>query len=194
MSEEFRYDPDTHTYWLGARRLLGVSEVINGAGLKDFSGIPAETLEHARLRGIAVHDACHFLDENDLDWSSVSGEIEPYVKAWERFKKDTGAVVESCEVASYHPTLFYAGRLDRIVRFPMARTAMLLDLKTYKPDAVTGVQLAAYANLQGLPVIRAGLWLKDTGKYSLTEFNDENGDWSVFLMALKLAQFKEAKR
>jgi hypothetical protein len=70
--EQFRFEPETHSYFLGKTRLIGVSEAIQSAGLKDFSRIAPDVLEHARQRGTAVHAACHFLDEGDLDWATVS--------------------------------------------------------------------------------------------------------------------------
>lgn len=192
-AEKFRFVPATHTYFLGETKLVGVSEAIQAAGLKDFSRIPPNVLEHARQRGIAVHAACHFLDEQDLDWSTVSPEVEPYVRAWESFKKDTGVVVTERETPRYNATLGFAGTPDRLVK--LGENAGTLDLKTYRPDAVTGVQLAAYSYLAYGPQAswgekkRWGLWLKNDRKYSLTEYTDR-GDEDVFLACLKFAKFK----
>jgi hypothetical protein len=101
MSNEFRFDKADHSYWLGKTRLIGVSDAIQAAGLKDFSRIAPDVLEHARQRGTAVHAACHFLDEGDLNWATVSPEIEPYVRAWERFKKETGVELLEIEKPDY---------------------------------------------------------------------------------------------
>jgi hypothetical protein len=195
--EQFRFDPADHSYHLGDKRLIGVSEAIQAAGLNDFSRIAPDVLEHARHRGTAVHAACHYLDEGDLDWSTVSPEIEPYVRAWERFKSDTGVIISEIEHPRYHATLGFAGTPDRMVRF--GGHSGTIDLKTYKPDSVTGVQLAAYSYLEFGPQPtwdapkRWGLWLKDDGKYSLTEFTDR-GDEAVFMACLTIAKFKRSNK
>jgi hypothetical protein len=194
--EEFRFEKP-HSYFLGKTRLIGVSEAIQSAGLNDFSMIKPEVLEHAAQRGKAVHIACHFLDEGDLDWATVTQEIEPHVRAWERFKNETGVELLEIETPRYDATLGFAGTPDRIVRFgPMSGT---IDLKTYKPNDVTGIQLSAYSILRfGLqPSLNAakrwGLWLKDDGKYQLTEFTDRS-DERIFLACLDICKFKKSMR
>lgn len=191
----FRFDAETHTYWHGKTRLLGVSEIIAAAGLKSFDGIAPEVLEKARQRGIDVHAACRYLIEGDLDWATVSTEVEPYVRAWERFRLDVGTagfeIVEN-ETPVYCPDFGAAGTPDLVFRINGGEG--ILDLKTYQPDAVTGVQTAGYAEIKygGRPpanLRRWGLWLKDNGKYSLTEYKAAT-DSTIFYSALAIANFK----
>lgn len=190
----FRYEDESHTYWQGKTRLLGVSEIIKAAGLKSFDGIPEETLERARQRGKAVHDAIRYLIEGDLEWASVSPEIEPYVRAWECFQNDMGssfAIVEH-ETPVYRSDIGAAVTPDLIFR--INGDEGILDFKTYKPDAVTGVQTAGYKEIKyggalGQCTRRWGLWLKNTGKYSLTEFK-AGTDAVIFHSALAIANFK----
>ncbi len=197
MSNEFRFDKADHSYWLGKTRLIGVSDAIQAAGLKDFSRIAPDVLEHARQRGTAVHSACHYLDEGDLDWATVSPEIEPYVRAWERFKKETGVELLGIEKPLFHATLGYAGTPDRVVNLYPHKG--IIDLKTYAPDAVTGIQLAGYSYLEFGPQPtldapkRWGLWLKDDGKYSLKTYEDR-GDERIFLACLDLCKWKRSQK
>lgn len=194
--EVFRFDPSDHSYHLGDRRLIGVSEAIQAAGLEDFSRIDPDIFEHARQRGVAVHAACYFLDEGDLDWGTVTPEIEPYVRAWERFKGDFPLDWSDVEKPLFHATHGFAGTPDRVTEKP---GPTITDIKTYRPDAVTGIQLAAYSFLRfgPQPVYDApkrwGLWLKDDGKYSLTEYTDR-GDEAVFLACLTIAKFKGSQK
>lgn len=197
MINEFRFDKADHSYWIGKTRLLSVTEVIQLAGLKDYSQIDPGVLERASKRGTAVHSACHYLDEGDLDWATVSPEIEPYVRAWERFKKETGVELLGIEKPLFHATLGYAGTPDRVVNLYPHKG--IIDLKTYAPDAVTGIQLAGYSYLEFGPQPtfdapkRWGLWLKDDGKYSLTQYTDR-GDEAVFMSCLTIAKFKRSQR
>jgi hypothetical protein len=196
--EEFRFEPEpNHSYFLGNKRLIGVSEAIKAAALNDFSMIKPEVLEHAAQRGKAVHAACHYLDDGDLNWATVSPEIEPYVRAWERFKAETGVELLEIETPRYHATLGFAGTPDRIVKF--GPNVGVLDLKTFNPSDVTGVQLSAYSVLRFGPQPsfnapkRWGLWLRDDGKYSLTSYEDR-GDEAVFLACLTICKFKMANK
>lgn len=195
--EQFRFDPADHSYWLGKTRLIGVSEAIQAAGLKDYSMIKPEVLEHTQKLGTAVHAACHYLDEGDLDWATVSPEIEQYVRAWERFQADTGLIINETEHPRYSKTYGFAGTPDRLVTIGGKNGT--LDIKTYRPDVVSGIQLSAYALLSfgtqypwDAPK-RWGLWLKDDGRYSLTEFTDR-GDEAVFMACLTIAKFKRSQK
>ncbi len=196
--EQFRFVPETHEYFLGDRRLISVTQSMDAVGLTDFSRVPPDVLEHARQRGTAVHQATHFLDEGDLDWATVSPEIEPYVRAWELFKADTGVTLLEIERPRYHATLGFAGTPDRVVVLGGKRG--IIDLKTYAPDENTGVQLSGYSFLEFGPQPaydepkRWGLWLKDDGKYSLSKPYENRGDEAVFLGALTVAKFKEEKK
>ncbi len=195
--EQFRFEPETHSYFLGKNRLIGVSEAIQAAGLNDFSMIKPEVLEHAAQRGKAVHAACHYLDDGDLDWATVSPEIEPYVRAWERFKSETGLIINEAEYPRYHATLGFAGTPDRLVTIGGKNGT--LDIKTYRPDGVTGIQLAAYSYLSFGPQPsfevprRWGLWLKNDGKYQLTDYADR-GDERIFLACLDICKFKRSQK
>src|ERR1700675_985366 len=44
-----------------------VSQVLTLAGISDMSGIPQHVLDRARAIGTAVHQACEYLDQDDLD-------------------------------------------------------------------------------------------------------------------------------
>lgn len=193
----FRFDDETHSYFLGDRRLIGVTEAIKEAGLQDFSKIDPSVLARAAERGKAVHLACHYLDDDDLEWGTVSAEIAPYVRAWERFKDDTGVILNAVESPRWNATYGFAGTPDREVILNGKKGT--IDLKTYKPDDVTGVQLAAYSFLAygtqpsyDAPK-RWGLWLKDDGKYALTEFEDR-GDLDMFMACLKLTKWKRRQK
>lgn len=193
----FVYLDETHEYFLDGKRLVSVTEAIRESGLSDFSNINHDVLKHAQERGIAVHRATHYLDEGDLDWATVSPEIEPYVRAWERFKADTGVIINETEQPLYHATMGFAGTPDRIIQ--LNGQAGTLDIKTYDPDNTTGMQLAGYSYLRFGPQRvyntpkRWGLWLKNDGRYSLKEYEDR-GDEAVFMACVTIAKWKRSQK
>ena len=86
-----------HLYQQDGVTIPSVTQVLALSGIADVSGIPLYRLERAAAVGTAVHAACHFLDEDDLDLESVHPEIVGYVLAYQLFKTDTGFLPRAIE-------------------------------------------------------------------------------------------------
>jgi hypothetical protein len=91
-SDMIHFEPLTHTYTLDGVRLPSVTQVLQRAGLIDFSRIPAPILLSARDRGAAVHRALHYYNEGDLDaaFQYEFPEYWPYLEAWIKFLDESG--------------------------------------------------------------------------------------------------------
>jgi hypothetical protein len=91
----------------------------------------------------------------------------------------------------FHPTLWYAGTLDRIGRFPDSNT-VLLDIKTSaKIEDVTGMQLAAYAGcLTTIPKMKLCVQLTKDGRYNVKEFSEYHW-WRRFRACLDFWNLKK---
>lgn len=186
---QLRFDAETHTYWLGDRKVPGVTSIL--APLVDFSFIKAEVLARKAALGSAVHFACELLDQDDLDWSSVPADLLPYVESYAKFKVDTRFVPHAIERRVLHPTHLYAGTLDRTGL--IYDEPALLDLKCVAQlSPATGVQTAAYKGAlesegdtfeHPMPQKRYALQLRPDGQYRLKEYREPT-DWPTFL-ALK---------
>lgn len=190
---ELTFDPGRHEYRYGGSLVPGVTSIL--APLIDLSSIPPGVLEAKRDLGSRVHLACQLHDEDDLDESSVEDDVEPYLRAYRQFLRDTGARVILCEAQVYHPTYRYAGTLDRV--FQMGQH-VLTDIKTsFTTPRAAGPQTAAYLAALSVmlgqirPTRRAALRLRPDGSYRL-DFLDGADDWSVFLACLTLKRFKES--
>ena len=180
--QQLRFEPEGHKYFLGDEELPNVTSVL---GLVvDLSHIPTQLLEFAATRGDYVHQACTFLDRGTLDWDDLDPMLVPYVKAYEKFKKDTGFVPELIEHRGYSSRFKYAGTLDRTG--PMQRRKVLLDIKSGFLSPATALQVAAYSEMdevkeRGPYPERYGLQLMDTGKYKLSDPYTSPNDFNVFL-------------
>jgi hypothetical protein len=87
------FDPVLHRYTLDGEVLPSVTQCLQASGIIDFSRIPQPILLAARDRGTAVHAACHYVNEDDLDVEAFAAEFPaywPYVSAWIRFRQDAG--------------------------------------------------------------------------------------------------------
>lgn len=178
-----RFDADTHTYWLGQRRVPSVTQILQP--VSDFSMVKPEVLEYKRQLGTAVHLATELYDKDDLDFGSLDTTVEAYLAGWILFRQETGFEVEKIEQRVFHPSLFYAGTLDRTgILFG---DSAVLDVKTSASlMPAVGMQLAAYQEALAAgpektkPKKRFAVQLKPDGKYSLKEYDDP-ADWATFL-------------
>jgi hypothetical protein len=188
---ELLFDPVEHAYTVSGRRVPSVTQTL--APLVDYSMVPKDTLERARLLGQAVHRMTELFDLDDLDMNDLADELKPYLTAWIKFRAETGFVPETIEKRLYHPTLRYAGTPDRsgLIR---GRRAVIDIKKMLTLGPVIGLQLAAYKELfekNGTPIEdRYALGLRADGTYRLHPYTDK-GDWPVFLSLLTIRNWKE---
>lgn len=189
-ASDLTFDAATHTYRLAGKVLPSVTQIIREAGLVDATWYT----EQARERGSAVHLACQLLDEDDLDSDGLDPRIEPYVRAWERYKTEADAEVLETERAVVHRVYGYAGRMDVLAR--VAGDLAVIDRKTGVAGPAAGVQTMAYARAYtdetGLVIRhRLAVELRADGTYRVVEFTGLN-DWKVFAACLTLRAWREA--
>ena len=110
--EGFRYDDDTHTYYIGDRRISGITEALTSVGLRpSLDHIPEPVLSKASRRGTHIHTLTQFLDEGRL--GEVHESYAPYLDAYHAFKEEYKFVPEIIEEKYCHPIYYFAGRPDR---------------------------------------------------------------------------------
>lgn len=184
------FDADRHEYFFDGVRVPSVTEVLRP--LTSFDGIPPHVLEAKRDLGQRVHFACQLDDERDLDERSVEPDVEPYLRAWRRFLRETGAVVLHNEQQVAEPVLRYAGTLDNVVL--LGREKWLIDKKTcFSLPLAVGPQTAAYMRALADPTVtrRGALRLRPDGTYRLDALAGVD-DWAAFAGCLGLHRFKES--
>lgn len=187
--DELVFDEAKHAYYMAGVRVPGVTSIL--APLTNFVGIPPQVLAAKAQLGADVHTATEFDDDGDLDESTVSPEVMPYVLAYRKFRADTGAVVIANERRVYEPMFRYAGTLDRVLQ--IGNEKMLVDLKTcFSTPASAGPQTAAYLRALHDPTVtrRGALRLRPDGTYRLDALTNPD-DWSVFLSCLTVLRYME---
>ena len=173
-----------------------VTEILQGAGLIDTTWFTDEGC----LRGTAVHAACHYLDEGDLDEDSLDPALRGYVEAYKKYWQDIGPLGngvgnphkwEWIECPKQDPLGLYRGTPDRIA---VVRPRELWDIKTGGALRWHPIQLAAYVNMLDDPYAyrRFGVYLKADGSYSVHEYprTDYQRDLAVFMAALTLYNWR----
>lgn len=184
------FDPDTHTYTVDGKTVPGVTTVLKAAGL-------VETRHHTEgsaNRGSEIHEATSLIDQGVMsidDWKD--DDIHPYLFAWEKFKKESGAEVVEIEQLLYHETLRYATMVDRVLKGSAGR--FIVDIKTGPPQSWHGIQLASNTALTGLKE-RVIVELKRKGDYRIhfgwkdTKYTERIWD-QLWLSAVTLYHWRE---
>ncbi|KAI3591622.1 hypothetical protein D9X30_3447 [Cupriavidus sp. U2] len=184
------FDEATHTYTENGVRVPSVTQIL--APLNDLSFIKPDVLQFKRDLGTAVHKATELYDLGELDESTVSPLVQPYLDGWIRLRAELPFEILGMEERVFHPAHRYAGTYDRLVMLDGKRC--IFDLKTGAMFPSYGPQTAAYKNAvekaSGKRVEgRYAIELRDDGTYRLHEMTDPE-DWQVFLGCLALHRFK----
>jgi hypothetical protein len=181
------FEPREHRYFLDGKEFPSVTTI-----LKPYSGlehVDRDLLERAAEFGTHVHEACHLFNMGALEWASLDEPLVPYVRAWESFLEDTGAVVLLSEHRVVSERNGFAGTLDTVVFW--GKSNRLIDIKSAASTPKTvGMQLAAYAEahaeMTGERIRdRHCVRLASDGRYASTKHADPS-DWSRFKAALIL--------
>ncbi len=183
------FDAATHTYRLLGAVVPSVTQVL--APLSQFEGIDTTVLARKAALGRAVHEACWYDDDGDLDDASVSDEVRGYLNAYRAFILDSGSTILSAEMQVAEPVMQYAGTLDRVMEIDGVQ--WLVDLKTsITTPRTAGPQTAAYLRALGDNSVtrRAALRLRPDGTYRFDHLTDPD-DWATFVACLTVHRFKE---
>lgn len=178
------YDKKTHVYRIDGVVVPSNTQILTEVGIVDTQWYT----EEGKIRGHNVHLACQMLDEDDLNFDALDSELLPYVKAYQKFKAESGFKPDLIEVPCFNHTFHYATTLDRTGTFPSGEYT-LLELKSGAVEPWAALQLAGQNECLEKRISRHVLQLKSDGTYRLTKFTDPN-DRNVFLSAVSVVHWK----
>lgn len=186
---QLQFDPETHTYKRDGQKLPSVTTILGAVGIID-SDSPWYTEWH-RERGTLTHLATALYDNGQLDDSSVDDELRGYLEAWMAFRMASRCAIVSTELRVDHPTMMYAGTVDRVVVWQGLKT--VIDIKTGPKSPWHALQTSAYAACIPGVMARAAVYLQADGKFRADEHKSEN-DFQVFASALTLYNWKKGTK
>jgi hypothetical protein len=168
------FNPQLHEYRISGVVVPSVTAIT--APLMDFSGIPKDVLERKRQIGTALHRCIELILDDDLDADSVDGLVAPYLKAFQKWRSESGFVTDECEKRVHSTMLKYAGTLD-LNGWTVKDKRAVVDFKsTYALSTVTGIQTAGYAiasiEMGDKIAERYSLHLKPDGTYNFVQHKD----------------------
>lgn len=180
MNYAVDFDAAAHTYAVGGIKRPSVTGLIAAAfGVGYFP--PDWYLD----RGRKVHQASVYLEDGDLDWSTVSDEIRGYLEAFEKVLKDLKPVnALPPETKMFHSVLGYCGTPDRV--WMVRGDVWIVDLKTGVHGRKAALQTKGYEllfkqvarelNLQTKIVRRFVLKLDKDGRFKFVPHTDDSDD------------------
>lgn len=200
LSAPLEFDAVAHRYHLYGTPVPSVTQVLRQAGYVSLDGVPEAVLERARHRGQRVHQALHFLFENDLDEESIDDEVRGYLESARGYIRRNIIEVHRVEVRLWSERHFCAGTCDLIARHTDG-VVSVDDFKTGNPDDVAAdLQTAAYLGfllemsgrddelrplVKGL-VRRRSIRLYRDGRPGTDQIYGSAHDYSRFLSALSV--------
>ena len=191
---------DTTRYQVSGTRVPSVTEILDFAGLSDFSRIPKDVLENAANRGKWAHYFCerisHGIDGDELTAEfEIPEEVEPRLEAYRKFLAESRFEAIEVEHVVVSTARGYAGTVDLIGNLPGVGLS-LIDVKLPILAAASWkLQTAGYAlayEHQANTMIQArySLQLSKEGRYNLTPHQETYTDTHDFLAAVRVAHFK----
>lgn len=106
---EITFRESDHTYWIGKKRVPGLSEILKKVGLvKDYKGVDP----FYAMRGVATHLANELYLAGKLDESSLDQNVRPFHFAFTRHLSDSGFLPHLWEKIVYSEKEGFACRID----------------------------------------------------------------------------------
>lgn len=170
-----------------------VTEVLSP--YNDFSKVPPQRLEEAKIRGTVVHDFCE-LYALDLLIEPIPFEYKLYFDSFVAWFETYVDYVINAEERIYHPIYKFCGKYDLLCKLKGDDRIVLVDYKTpFNHHKAWQLQSAAYyILLQEVRKInverRLTLRLNGVGNPAkVTEYTNHQRDCAMFLDALRLHYF-----
>lgn len=187
MTTPLQFDPDTHTYTLDGVVLPSVTRIIGAAGMMDKRWYT----EAGRRRGQDIATVTELDDMGTLPEDRVPEHLMPYLRAWRRFRADSGYTMAAIEHRVHSALHGFAGTIDRVALHSRRRGSTIIDIKRGGQVPSYALQTAAYASCVPRAVERMCVQLKDNGTYTV-HIHEDVGDEADFLAALRVYRFREA--
>lgn len=198
--DRLTFDVAKHEYRYDGAMVPHVTGILKP--LVDYSQIPEEKLERARVLGVRQHKLIELECREGIEDPMSLGEYwRPHLAAFRTMVAETGFKLLHSERQVYHRTFGYAGTLD--LEGILFDEDAIIDVKrSLYAGPVIGLQLDAYREARNAErkgetrrtaiKRRYALQIKPGTKppYKLTPY-DDNEDFGVFLSLLKISRWKD---
>lgn len=195
--KDLEFFESTHSYFYKGSQVISVTQALEAVGISDFTNVPTEDLERARIIGDLVHEMARLYGLGILDESTVDPQLNGYLNAIKKFYAERVKEIIDIEAKIFNKTFMYAGTLDLVYRSHDDRV-YLEDFKTAKiampaAELQTSAYKYSYEKLYGIKIHhRAGVHLDNFGEYHRYPYNNKQ-DFHTFVQAIGVANFKQLR-
>lgn len=138
------FNTDEHLYRMRGVVVPSVTQVLRGSGYINLEGVPPLILAAARDRGRRVHQALHYLLEDDLDLSTVDEQDRGYLESAQAYLAVNVRIPIRMEFRLWSERYAVAGTAD-LLALHSDGFVSVDDFKSGDPDDVAAdLQTAAY--------------------------------------------------
>lgn len=170
----FRFDARAHAYTSldTGEQLPSITQMLETCGLSD----PTWYTDASRARGVAVHKLTADFDLGALDVATCTSRYRGWLLGHVQAMTILQPAILQVEQPSVHPLYRFGGRPDRVWNYDGA--VCVGEIKSGPPEPSHAIQTALQAILIApayrLPppsIGRFGLYLKESGKFKVEQFN-----------------------
>ena len=204
------FEPEGHVYKLNGNRVMSLTQILDAAGLVDYSGIDAAVLSNKSALGTKTHEYTLWYDQGELEPADLGllkahPKYGPRITGWLQFLEDFDFIpnLEWAEVpcAVKVNGMLYAMTIDRfgIMGSGVNGIPAIVELKTCadrEPShrIQTAGQAIPFRGDGSVPMKRFAVYLLEkpngAGKYYFADEHTDRSDEKIFLCALTLTQFR----
>lgn len=200
IGRDFTFEAEKHIYRdMTGRVIPGNTTLLKEYGIVNLDGVPQERLDFKSALGTAVHYATHLWDTGDLDESSLDPRIEPYFRAYQKFREITGFEARFTELPLWSKKFGFCTTLDKqgplvwkgIERESIIELKCVWEMQPSNMPQTAAQDIAFEENFKTIKnKSRFGLQLKETGDYDIQEYTNPR-DRQVFLACIEIQRFRE---
>ena len=209
------FEEQGHVYRLKGERLISLTQILDAAGLVDYSHVDPTVLKNKAEFGTKVHEYTKWMDQGELDPPDIEQlkahpKYGPRITGWLQFVEDFHFTPDLnwCEVpcAVKVNGMTYAMTVDRFGVFGNPQeiesgksSFAVVEIKTCavkQPShrIQTAGQAIPFKGDGSVPVKRCAVYLLDkangSGKFYAVDEHTDRSDEKIFLAALMLSQFR----
>jgi hypothetical protein len=200
------FTEEGHRYEMNGQRIISLTQILDAAGLVDYSMVKPEVLAAKARFGTKVHQYCLWSDQGELDMD----DLKPYpdylsrVIGWQQFVEDFKFVIElkaaEQPCAAKVNGFLYAMTIDRYGG--MEGQPVIVEIKTCcdrEPShqiqtAAQAIPLNEFFKDKAKTCKRYAVYLLDkpngSGRNYFAQEHTDRMDEKVFLGALMLTQYR----
>jgi hypothetical protein len=201
------FKSEGHKYTLNGQRLMSLTQILDAAGLVDYSMVQPDVLANKAQFGTRVHEYCLWADQAELDMD----DLKPYsnyfnrVSGWLQFLEDFDFIPNMawCEVPAAVKVngMTFAMTVDRfgIMGSGVSGIPAIVEIKTCADrepshQIQTAAQAIAFKGDGSVPLKRYAVYLLDkpnaANRLYFAQEHTDRLDEKVFMAALITTQYR----